>query len=94
MCDVCLSEKLAIMENKERNSLIQRTELLKPIHSPVTQDNFVSKGEIAPAESRGSGDGSSSKAGNKTEAREPQLKVETSLTTREDGETAVAGGEI
>ena len=28
MCDVCLSEKLAIMENKEHNSLNQRTELM------------------------------------------------------------------
>ena len=47
---------------------------LEPMHSPVTQDTVVSQGEITPAESRGSGDGSSSKAGNKTEAREPQLK--------------------
>ena len=28
ICDVCLSEKLAIMENKEYNSLNQRTELM------------------------------------------------------------------
>ena len=58
------------------------------MHSPVTQDTVVSQGEITSAESRGRGGGSSSKAGNKTEARE----VETSLTTREDGEIAVAGG--
>ena len=55
MRDVCLSEKLAIMENKKHNSINQRNETNEPMHSPVTQDTVVSQEEINPANSRGWG---------------------------------------
>ena len=61
------------------------------MHSPVTQDTVVSQGEITPAESRGWG--RKRFLGGKQNGSK-RASVETSLTNREDGETAVAGGEF
>ena len=61
------------------------------MYSPVTQDTVVSLEEITPAVSRvwrRKQFQGGKQNGNK------RASVETSLTTREDGETAVAGGEI
>ena len=59
------------------------------MHSPVTQDIVVSQEEITPTDSRGWGRKQFQGGGKKQKQR---ALVETSLTTREDGETAVAEG--
>ena len=86
---MCLLEKLAIMENKEQNSLNKRTELMnRCIHQSL---KTLSSEEISLSDLRGQGREMGNSSGRETKQKQ-RASVDTSLTTHEDGETAVAGG--